>query len=206
MSGDGRQVGDLVTQLLMESRRSTATDTLLKYNDLLVRSIIREQRALEGLITTALAEVDENGPMQMPPSVIIHQSIIFRNKRGLLAYHQHRIDFLKSLYWSLGATITPILSSPTLRANLSPNEVDFLRAYNASIIEFRSHFSNELDISLGVKNPPKDLNVVVEVLKDCGIIQTEQGAVDLRKGQRFMVRRQDVEHLIVQGYLNEVQH
>ena len=47
---NANQYGDLATQLLTESRRSTATNTLLKYNDVLVRSIIREQRDLEAAI------------------------------------------------------------------------------------------------------------------------------------------------------------
>ena len=54
-------------------------------------------------------------------------------------------------------------------------------------------------------NPPKDIHVLVRVVRDCGIIQTEAGAIDFQKGQRFLVRRADIEHLIVQGYLEEVQ-
>jgi GINS complex subunit 1 len=46
--------------------------------------------------------------------------------------------------------------------------------------------------------------VLVHVIRDCGIIQTELGTIDFQKGQRFMVRRADIEHLIVQGYLEEV--
>lgn len=34
---EARQFGDLATQLVLESRRSTDTDTLLEYNDSLVR-------------------------------------------------------------------------------------------------------------------------------------------------------------------------
>jgi len=41
-------------------------------------------------------------------------------------------------------------------------------------------------------------------VRDCGVIETELGTIDFRKGQRFMVRRADIEHLIVQGYLEEV--
>ena len=42
-----RQYGEFTTQLVMESRRLTQTDTLIRYNDSLVRSIIQEQRDLE---------------------------------------------------------------------------------------------------------------------------------------------------------------
>lgn len=56
-----------------------------------------------------------------------------------------------------------------------------------------------------VERPPKELFVTVRVVRDCGTIRTERGEIDFRKGQRFLVRRSDVEGLIVQGYLEEVQ-
>ncbi|TDL22302.1 DNA replication complex GINS protein PSF1 [Rickenella mellea] len=202
MSADTRQFCDLAHQLVTESRRSTATDTLFKYNDPLVRSIIREQRGLETIVDNALAQSEDETP---PASVFIHQTAILRNKRCLLAYHQHRLNFLKNLYWSMGGALPPLLSSPNIRANLSPSEVDFLREYNAMVMDFRGDFSDELDIASSVTIPPKDIHVLVRVVKDCGVIQTELGSIDFQRGQRFMVRRADIEHLIVQGYLEEVQ-
>ncbi|KAJ7188936.1 hypothetical protein C8R46DRAFT_1056206 [Mycena filopes] len=178
-----RQYGELGTQLVMESRRSTQTDTLLKYNDSLVRLLIREQRDLEkAAVAHVLASADADIP---PPALMIIQTAIARNKRCLLAYHNHRISFLCSLL-------------------LSPHEVDYLRSYHASVMTFRSEFSHELDITASIVQPPKDLHVLVHVVRDCGVIQTESGSIDFRMGHRFMVRRSDIEHLIVQGYLEEV--
>ncbi|KAF8811258.1 GINS complex, Psf1 component [Phlegmacium glaucopus] len=197
---DARQYGELATQLILESRRSTQTDTLLKYNDSMVRSIIREQRDLEKAIT-ALDLRDGQPP---PPSLIITQTAINRNKRCLLAYHSHRVDRLRDMYWAVGGALPHILSNQDIRSKLSPHEVDYLRQYNSSVMEFRSEFSHELDITASITNPPKDLHVLVRVVRDCGVIQTELGSIDFQKGQRFMVRRADIEHLIVQGYLEEV--
>lgn len=209
MNSETRQLGDLATQLVTESRRSTATDTLFKYNDPLVRSIIREQRGLEAIVQAAIDAMpprdDDEGEV-LPASVVIHQTTILRNKRCLLAYHQHRMDFLKSLYWNLGGALPPLLSNPAIRAALAPHEVDFLREYNTMVVDFRSDFTDELDITSGIMNPPKDIHVLVRVVRDCGVIQTEAGAIDFQKGQRFLVRRADIEHLIVQGYLEEVQN
>jgi GINS complex subunit 1 len=210
MSADTRQYGDLGTQLVTESRRSTATDTLLKYNDPLVRAIMREQRELDKLLEGAMAPDPNNDEMSLDDTsatvtapLLIYQMAILRNKRCLLAYHSHRLDRLRSMYWSVGGALPHLLSSEDIRSRLSPHEVDYLRSYNASILEFRAEFS-ELDITASVERPPKDLHVLVKVVKDCGMIQTELGTIDFRKGQRFMVRRLDVEHLIVQGYLDEV--
>lgn len=206
MANEGKQLGDLATQLVTESRRSTATDTLFKYNDTLVRTIIREQRGLENMTTTALESIPElQDASQLPPAVAIYQTAILRNKRCLLAYHQHRMNYLKDLYWNLGGALPPILSNPQIRANLAPHEVEFLREYNAMVVDFRADFTDELDITSGIEAPPKDIHVLVRVVKDCGVIQTEVGTIDFQKGQRFMVRKSDIEHLIIQGYLEEVQ-
>lgn len=193
-----RQYGELATQLIMESRRSTSTDTLFKYNDSLVRTIIREQRDLE---KAAQALINEGPP---PPALLIIQTAINRNKRCLLAYHSHRVDRLRDMYWAAGGALPYILTNQEIRSKLSPHEVDYLRQYNGSVMEFRSEFSHELDITASITHPPKDLHVSVRVIRDCGVIQTELGSIDFQKGQRFVVRRADIEHLIVQGYLEEV--
>ncbi|KAH9949728.1 hypothetical protein B0H21DRAFT_727132 [Amylocystis lapponica] len=238
MSSSSHQYGDLATQLLTESRRSTTTDTLLKYNDVLVRSIIREQRQLEDLIHAALA-IQPDGPADnlAMPTVLLYQTAILRNKRCLLAYHQHRLDRLKDLYWSVGGALPLLLSMPTaapqasddgasaaslsaptdVRSKLSPHEVDFLRSYAASLLELRTAafssasahagaqgLTEDVDLLAPITRPPKDLHVLVRVVRDCGVVHTEQGAIDFRRGHRFLVRRAEVEHLIVQGFLEEV--
>lgn len=206
MASESKQLGDLSTRLITESRRSTATDTLFKYNDTLVRTIIREQRGLETLFNSALETMPDGADAsQLPPAVVIYQTAILRNKRCLLAYHQHRMNFLKDLYWNLGGALPPILSNAQIRANLAPHEVDFLREYNTMVVDFRADFTDELDITSGITTPPKDIHVLVRVVKDCGVIQTEVGTIDFQKGQRFMVRKSDIEHLIIQGYLEEIQ-
>ncbi|KAI9429127.1 GINS complex Psf1 component [Lactarius indigo] len=193
-SADSRQFGDLATQLVQESRRSTLTDTLLKYNDSLVRTVIREQRNLEELIDNAIAAQADNAALRAtrprscstrPPSCAT-SAVCSRHVLGARA------------------ALPALLADGDLRARLSPHEVDFLREYNASVMDFRGDFSAELDVAASVTHPPRDLHALVRVVRDCGVIQTELGTIDFRKGQRFMVRRADIEHLIVQGYLEEV--
>lgn len=202
-----RQFGDLAIQLVMESRRSNQTDQLLKYADPLVRQIIREQRDLEKMMRH-LESTDA-----VSPSLLIYQTAIVRNKRCLLAYHAHRMDQLRDMYWASGCALPHILSNASLRSKLSPHEVDFLRQYNSSTQAFRSSFSSDLDdtdrevdvdITANIEKPPKDLHVLVWVKRDCGVIQTELGAIDFKLNERYLVRKADIEHLIVQGFLEEV--
>lgn len=216
------QFGDLGTQLIIESKRSTQTDTLLKYNDLLIRRIIREQRDLEKLVASSLqyAESQSGNSLDIKPSTLIYQAVIIRNKRCLLAYHTHRLDRLRDLFWAVGGALPHLLSTTannpqSIRDKLSPTEVDYLRAYAMSLNVFRSSFSagqgqgqqeSDIDITSSILMPPKDLHVLVKVMREeCGVVQTELGAIDFTKrGARVMCRRMDVEHLIVQGYLEEV--
>ncbi|KAJ2920713.1 hypothetical protein H1R20_g13507, partial [Candolleomyces eurysporus] len=200
---DTRQYGDLATQLLLESRRSTQTDTLAKYNDPLVRSLIREQRELERAADT-LVETEQNARGPPPPGLLIIQTAINRNKRCLLAYHAHRLSMLQNLYWACGGALPHLLTNSDLRSRMSPHEVDYLRQYNASLMEFRSDFTYELDIMSGIEKPPKEIHVRVRVVRECGVVQTENGSIDFKRGERYVVRRADVENLIVQGFLEEV--
>jgi len=192
--------GLLAIDLLHESRRSTQTNSLLKYNDALVRSIVREQRQLE---SSLVAQIADHTQAQPPAVLIVLQTAILRNKRCLLAYHAHRLDRLRDLYWAVGGALPPILSHSDIRGKLSPHEVDYLRSYHASAMQFRAQFSAELDIMASITSPPKELHVSVKVVRDCGVVQTELGSIDFKKGQRFVVRRADIEHLIFQGYLEE---
>ena len=93
------------------------------------------------------------------------------------------------------STTRPVLTA--IRAGLT-----------AGRIELRQTFTNGQDLwnylFPPVINPPKDLHVAVRVARECGVIQTEVGAIDFKKGHRYHVRRSDVEHLIVQGFLEEV--
>ena len=93
-----------------------------------------------------------------------------------------------------------------MRSRLSPQETDFLRGYNELILDYKSEFLDVLDLTSSITRPPTidDLYVDVRVVRDCGTVYTELGQIEFRKGQRYMVRRSDIERLITQGYLEEV--
>ncbi|KAG8936689.1 DNA replication protein psf1 [Tulasnella sp. 419] len=198
--------GDQALQLMTEARRSTATNALQKYNDEVVRSVQREIRMLQDDLEAVMAR---NSSVLTPSQAVLCVSTFYhiairRNKRCLLAYHQHRIDQLKHLYWSYGCALPPILNDPELRSLLAPQEIDFLKEYNEAVMDYRSDFIDVVDVAGSIMTPPKDLDVVVEVLKECGTIYTESGTFDFKKGQRYCLRRANIEHLIVQGYLQPV--
>ena len=46
--------------------------------------------------------------------------------------------------------------------------------------------------------------MLVRVVRSCGTVATELGTIEFKMGERYLVRKIDVEHLIVQGYLEIV--
>ena len=223
MSTSTKDYGALATELVMESKRSTQTSTLAKYNSTLVRAIQRENTQLESLVVAA--HTADGTPRR---DMVLYIAIINRNKRCLLAYHQHRVELLKELYWVVGGAVHVLLSTTVpaaggpggqnggagagsgagvagvadIRARLSPHEVDFLRAYSESVMTLGRGL--DVDLFPPIVSPPKDLNINVRVARECGVVQTEVGAMNFKRGHRYQVRRGDVEHLIIQGYLEVV--
>jgi GINS complex subunit 1 len=207
MASENRIFGDQAMALVNEARRSNAAGTLVKYNDPLVRAVCREMRMLDTDLSRVTAEYEIEGS-QVPEGVMAAASFyhvaLRRNKRCVLAYQNNRLEKLRELYWGAAGSLAHLLGDQELRSKLSPHEVDFLRSYNEIVQEYRVDFEDVLDVVGDVTMPPKELNVVVRVVRDCGTIQTELGPIDFQRGQRFMVRRSDIEQLITQGFLEVV--
>lgn len=116
--------------------------------------------------------------------------------------------------------------SITLRSRISPSELNFLKSYSNLITSYKSDLLDVLDLTaplsgssnpkslLGNGNedeengfdfgPPTELMVTVLSLKDARDVQTERGGLNLRKGERLRVRREEVQSLITRGWLRVV--
>jgi GINS complex subunit 1 len=223
--------GDDALKLIMEARRATLTDTLPKYNDTLVRTVCLETRQLGDAITHH-TEINDADTLRQDLGLVCNLTVQHlsarRNKRCLMAYHAQRVGMLKDIFWGAGGALAHMLNTGSsgravdgkssngagnsvngeadtdVRSKLSPHEIDFLRGYNDLILDYKSDFLDVLDLASGIDQPPGQLYVDVRVVKDCGTVYTEMGEVEFRKGQRYMVRRSDIERLIVQGFLEEI--
>ncbi|TIC18113.1 GINS complex, Psf1 component [Wallemia mellicola] len=209
-----QQYTDIAHRLIQQSRRSHLTDSLYAYDDASVREITRECRYLNSQINDTVERLTNEADQSLMESdkptlaqLTILNLCAQRNKRCLLGYHHHRLNKLRDLYWKSGAALAHLLNEHDnggIRDELSPTEVDFLRGYSSLITQYKSPFLDVVDITSGSLEPPKDLHISVRVVRDAGLIETQGGPVDFRVGQRFMVRRSDVERLLVQGYLEQV--
>ncbi|KAL6298130.1 hypothetical protein BKA93DRAFT_744757 [Sparassis latifolia] len=233
MSSTHLQYGDFAMQLLTESRRSMATDTLLKYNEVLIHSILCEQRQLlQATLNTADQDLVVNNPKMS--TVLLYQTAVLHNKQCLLAYHHCHLwkiiyTRLKDLYWSVSGALPLLLSMPSASASqnvnsssggnsespvdvhlkLSLHEVDLLQSHMAFLLTLCTVVfavdmqAEDIDLLAPITHPLKDLHILVHIVRDCGV-HTKQGAIDFRPGHTFSVCRSDVEHLIMQGFLEEI--
>ncbi|KAJ2402356.1 DNA replication protein psf1 [Coemansia sp. RSA 2559] len=138
----------------------------------------------------------------------LYAQTLARNKRCLLAYHDRRARFLRSLLWMLH--LAPSLVPGKLLARMSPDEQSYMREYAKLNSAYRDAVeaqlipSGSLDWAANGELPPRDPLIEVRVVKDCGEVVTENGVVSLQAGTQHYVSRADVEHLITIGYLEHV--
>lgn len=117
--------------------------------------------------------------------------------------------------------------STSLRSRISPSELSWMKSYSNLITEYKVDLLDVLDLTAplsassnpktnrnqngtGNENegfdfgPPTELMVTVLATRDAKDVQTERGGLNLRKGERMRVRREEVQALITRGWLRVV--
>mmetsp|Transcript_89893 Transcript_89893/g.179557 ORF Transcript_89893/g.179557 Transcript_89893/m.179557 type:complete len:203 (+) Transcript_89893:35-643(+) len=186
--------------LITELRRAETNGGLQlpRFNEDGLRMVLSESKELFGELNELMGgqEISEM-PDPVKIACQVHHASIKRNKRCALAYVENRSTTIKALRWELGP-----LPDEELMSNMSHREKNFFSDYDKLITEYNTETGVDIMADL---TPPKDLLIQVRVLRDCGEIITEGGAVSLEKGTTHSLRRRDVEHLVHQGYLEEHQ-
>ncbi|TPX67126.1 hypothetical protein SpCBS45565_g04071 [Spizellomyces sp. 'palustris'] len=199
---------DDALKLVRDAKRTAETPSLSPYRDDLVRNVLLEMRHLEASLRDILAQREKALPEQvtgLTAAATMHHLALRRSKRCLLAYTRHRVDRILDTLWELGggSGSSNAALPADLRRNLSSSEADFIVGYTGLVSEYRGQF---LEVDLGAALvPPRDLFVEVRVLKDCGEVMTENGAVRLVKNSQHYLRRTDVEPFITAGYLKHIE-
>mmetsp|Transcript_8961 Transcript_8961/g.12712 ORF Transcript_8961/g.12712 Transcript_8961/m.12712 type:complete len:203 (-) Transcript_8961:1193-1801(-) len=188
-------------ELLVELKRS---DWIPSYNDEGVRGTLEEIRLhFEELDDQATAFASLNyskPPMESRPSILLHHAAIRRNKQCLLVYHSHRVDKLRALRRETPSSLPASLSTTVL----SEAETDFYGEYDKLV----SRYSAALDLDLSAhQSPPEQDLIQVRVIADgLGRVVVGGGgsSVSLDMGTIHYLPRNDVEHLIRQGALEQL--
>ncbi|KAK7059852.1 hypothetical protein R3P38DRAFT_2495839 [Favolaschia claudopus] len=193
-------------RLVLQSKLSMDLRQLLTYNGPLVRLAIEEQCQIDRRMSSMEADGVTTPEHPRWPALIILARVIQQNKRCLLAYHNQRLELIQAAYWAAAGSVPHVLTN--LRRYMSKEEVTFLRGYHDSVVEYRRQFAVDdiIDLALGIENPPRvSIFVMVEgVVSLDGPVCTESGVVEFLPGKRYVVRKYEIEHLILQGYLREV--
>lgn len=203
-------------ELLLELKRS---DFLPPYNDENVKATVEEislhfqelqnqvrhvsqqqQQQQEG--DEGQRQQQGGVPMELRPSMMLHDISIKRNKRCLLAYHMYRLRKLRELrHFHVGSSFLPT----NVRNVLSESEINFWTDFDSLVSDFSA--KSQINLSQDL-SPPHYMDDYIEVRvlrEDIGRITTEfGGTVLLEKGTTHFLRRGDVEHLIRQGDVQQL--
>lgn len=164
------------------------------------------QRTLEVSKDVLLYERDTPHGRGLVCKLFMDRQSMLRNKRCLLAYHNHRIGKLKDIYWDLGSGGLGGEPPESARKLMSQDEVAFYRDYAKLILDYSDSVGGDnMGLTTQTLQPPKDIFICVRVVKEVGSIVTTDGrTVDLPLGVQTFVERNHVEHLIMQGLLVQV--
>lgn len=113
--------------------------------------------------------------------------------RTLHIYHRLRVMKITRQIWSMPMKPTDV--------SLSSVESDFASHYRSNLKNYMANFKMDLTTS---RNPPKDLFVMVRVLKDCGEVELDDGVVSLNANTFHFLKRSKIDHLLKQGFLLHV--
>jgi GINS complex subunit 1 len=183
-------------KLALEAKRTISLPTLPSYESDLVRTIVREVRALgdsaNATIDSLPPDFDPSADPATSMKIVVEVSSMRRDKRCLLAYHRVRTDKIAEGVWKgidyLGTEngegtdqdLEGVEGEQSLRGGkmgnaLSPEEEEYARGYGELLAAVKAPW---MDVDLtGSLVPPRNLFVDVRVLRDAGEIQTEYGYV-----------------------------
>lgn len=188
----------MVATLLKDLSQNSSSRNLSPYNDEGVRISIDEFKNLyqEFINCLRISELDpKNTSCKAKTFILITQ--LKRYRRILLTYHLDRIMRISQRMNSSKDFSQNILN------NFSKAEIKYYHIQSESIVQYKAALGHHVDIC-GPVVPPKDFYIQVRVERDCGLIQTEYGRVALSQGTMHYLKRNDIEHLIVRGFLIHV--
>lgn len=122
-------------------------------------------------------------PDPVKVSLVYRHQCLFRNRRYIYAFLQHRLNHIRQIRWDTAGAVLP----ENIRPLLSDRENDYFMEYNTILSEYCTSIGRN-DIFENLE-PPKELLIEIRVIKDCGEIMTDLGPVKLDAGTTHFLRR-----------------
>ena len=183
-------------KLVDELRRA---EWLPRYDGEGVARVAAECRALQSQVSLMVSEVEPQDLARDAPlltTLLALHHAMTRNKRCLLAYHQHRLERIEALLWESGSGAVDADKA----AKLSERELEYADAYARVVGDALERFGLDLFVDM---DPPKDHFVRVRALCDLDDVLTERGAIRLARDATLFLRRVDAEPLIRRGLVEQ---
>uniref|UniRef100_A0AC34FHW3 DNA replication complex GINS protein PSF1 n=1 Tax=Panagrolaimus sp. ES5 TaxID=591445 RepID=A0AC34FHW3_9BILA len=190
---------DAAHELIAEMHRSP--DMIPLYNGELMHQSKEKIKQLYNEIMELLPLLNEPTPQaHIAPTLLAKQAVIDRIKRCCLAYIEERKERLKNIRWKCGGFLPD-----EIKQNLSPEELEWFKAYNKQISQFQCSIGNGVNLILHSK-PPKKLFTQVKVLTDYGEFETYDGcSVMLKKETILSMLSIDCEKLVKRGVVQIIE-
>jgi len=147
-------------QLVQEAKLSQPTGSLRAYHTARVRHVRLETRQLHAELApmAELARAEQASGQARPNAALAARLVAYhlqadRNKRGLLAYHRQRRDWLRARVWDKAGALSLVLDEgpegmrASLRTLLDPTEFEWLRSYAALVALYKDAFLDVLDVT-----------------------------------------------------------
>lgn len=187
----------MVLTLVKELQQNQTSPDHLPFNDDALRMAIEELRTMFDNYKLMRASTDLNEDISAKAKLYLISLQLKRHKRILLGYQVDRL--LKLSRRMLNST--DFYQSSLCK--LSKAETKFYHLQTDNIVQYKAKIGDQINL-FGPILPPKDFFIQVMVEEDCGVIQTEYGQLALDRGTIHYLKRSDVEHLIIKGYLTHI--
>lgn len=161
------------------------------FNDNFIRQLASSCKAIyveAKILTSSL--IDDDG---VSARVCCLNLNILHLKKLLLLYQLKRSEAVKKCRFN---------KNPEQIALMSRLEQNLLSELNDL---YRSYSSNVLGVGFALcradRLPPKELYAHIQVIKDCGTLQTDQGGIRLDSNSSHFIRRSYIDGLLSQGFV-----
>lgn len=161
------------------------------FNDNLVRQLAANCKAIcaeAKILTSSL--IDDDGVGARVCCLNLNTSYL---KKLLLLYQLERSEAIKQCRFNRSPEKMALMSR--LEQNLLAELSDLYRSYSSDVLGVGFAFCR------ADRLPPKELYVHIQVIKDCGTLQTDQGGLRLDSNSSHFIRRSHIDGLLSQGFV-----
>ena len=175
---------------------------LLNYDLVIIKKIIKLiiKNSIEILSTFNINKYNKASNFffktKLSLALVFYQKNIERDSRAILIYCIHRLEKIKTLYWSNKYKFTSFL----LKKNLTTNEIDFLQNYDKILTDYTNQVKTEINSSFGTHSNIFCLNLILK--KNLILIKNIDDIKFFKKKIQYCLPKIGIEKLMLFGIIS----